>query len=76
MAGVWAVARSQVTSGLAGSERCCLSCAGLSQSSASNCFWMSAVIQLESLAFAGFAVGLGSFAAGVRDSAEQPRRVR
>ena len=36
MAGVVAVAGSQVTSGLAGSERSCLSWAGLSQSSVSN----------------------------------------
>ena len=37
MAGDLADAGSQVTSGLAGSERSCLSWDGLSQSSASNC---------------------------------------
>ena len=37
MAGELADAGSQVTSGLAGSERSCLSWDGLSQSSASNC---------------------------------------
>ncbi|ELT44916.1 hypothetical protein G205_08743 [Arthrobacter nitrophenolicus] len=37
MAGVVSVAGSQVTSGLAGSERSCSSWAGLSQSRDSNC---------------------------------------
>ena len=37
MAGELAEAGSQVTSGLVGSERCCLSWEGLSQSRASNC---------------------------------------
>src|SRR5213080_2847333 len=68
MAGVLAVAGSHVTKGLAGSDRGCLSWAGLAQSKASNALYTSAVTQLVSLALAGAAVGLGRSASLARDS--------